>query len=73
MKTLYLAQFTLVKERYDQLTREDKITRLIWAVSRNDAESILRDEYNSYDSSGGQTRFYDLTLSEALGTLDNEI
>lgn len=70
MKTLYLAQFTLVKERHDQLTREDTILRIVWATCRNDAESILRDEYNSQDSFGGQTRFYDLHISEVLGTPD---
>lgn len=65
---LYLAEITINVTPYMEASYEEKVTRLVWAIDDEEAEALVKSEYENGDPYGINRRVSWVELTEALGS-----
>ena len=71
-KELHLATFKTETRATGEPPLNQRHTRLVWADDEGDAERQIRDQFETETSFGGKTFVWDLDVSRAIGSPDQE-
>jgi hypothetical protein len=69
-KTLFLADFEIVRENPGEKDRVERHIRLVWAKESSEAQETVIREYQEDYSNGGRRLVRDISITEPLGSPD---